>query len=67
HQFRCRLLLWLLGIRTLPIKIGSGSKSSGALLWGYYYLREFPALVFNCLLLGPMLVWINFFKGRPAV
>ncbi len=67
HQFRCRLLLRLLGIRTLSIKIESGSKSSGPLLWGYYYLREFPALIFNCLLLGPMLVWNNRRGRRPAV
>jgi len=67
HQFRCRLLLWFLGVRSLPIKIESGYKSSGPLLWGYYYLREFPALILSCLLLGPMLVWINRRGGRPAV
>ena len=67
HQFRCRALLWLLGIRTVPIKIESGYKSSGLVLWGYYYLREFPALIFNCLLLGPMLVWTSRRTGRPAV
>ena len=67
HQFRCRVLLWLLGIRTLSIKIESGYKSSGPLLWGYYYLREFPALIFDCLLLVPMLVWINRRGRRTAV
>ncbi len=67
HQFRCRLLLRLLGVRTRPSKIASGLRSSGPWLWGYYYLREFPALLYNLLLLGPMLAWFNLRNGSVAV
>ena len=67
HQFRCRLLLLLMGVRTQAVKIESWYRSSFKLQWGYYYLREFPVLIYNCLLLGPVVALIHIFKVKLTV
>jgi uncharacterized SAM-binding protein YcdF (DUF218 family) len=44
HQWRCRLLLRLLGVRTQPAKLSSGLAANGLLQWSFYYLREALAI-----------------------
>ena len=44
HQWRCRVLLRLVGVRTLRAKLSSGFAANGFLQWSLYYLREALAI-----------------------
>lgn len=44
HQWRCCLLLRLVGIRTQRAKLSSGFAANGFLQWSLYYLREALAI-----------------------
>jgi uncharacterized SAM-binding protein YcdF (DUF218 family) len=51
HQWRCRLLLFLLGVRTQHAKLTSGIAANGILRWSLYYVREALAVPKDVLLL----------------
>ncbi len=44
HEWRCRFLLRLLGVRTQHAKLSSGFAANGFLRWSFYYLREALAI-----------------------
>lgn len=45
HELRCRLLLYILGVRTRRAPLVSGLEAEGPLRWGWFYFREILALV----------------------
>jgi len=50
HIPRCRWLFKLYGIPSLPGAVRSGRAQNKPWRWWYYYVREFPALVWDVLL-----------------
>jgi vancomycin permeability regulator SanA len=52
HVPRCRLLFWMLGIRTTKQVMPSGVGTAGLPRWIYYYLRECLALPWDAMLLS---------------
>jgi uncharacterized SAM-binding protein YcdF (DUF218 family) len=52
HQWRCRMLLFLVGIPTRHSRLLSGYSSNGILFWGLLYLRELLAAPKDLLMLA---------------
>lgn len=40
HQWRCRLLLYLVGVKTRHARLTSGLPANGILRWSMYYVRD---------------------------
>ena len=51
HQFRCRLLFALLGMKTLPVPIDSAARAGSLSRYSYMVLREVVAIPFDSALL----------------
>ncbi len=51
HIPRCRLILCLLGIRTVFRPMPSGREVNGVLRWASYYIRDAAAIPYNLLTL----------------
>lgn len=52
HQWRCRLLLYLLGVSTRHAKLLSGYSKNGFVRWSFFYLREILATPKDLLVLA---------------
>ena len=64
HLFRCRVLFFLLGLRTVGEGVEGSFQESGAPLWCFHILREWLALIYHPVALIPMLAWRNLVTHR---